>query len=89
MASAGHPRAFGSDSPIGSGRVGLGGRYRQTHNKDEDLRNCTFVATFINFVAKNMTKGRHLRHDKNVATKPRQSQKLKKETSMSRHRPTM
>ena len=27
MASAGHPRGFGSDPPAGSGRVGLGGRH--------------------------------------------------------------
>ena len=27
------------------------GMLRQTHNKDEDLRNCTYVAIFINFVA--------------------------------------
>ena len=32
---------------------------RQTHNKDEDLRNCTYVATFINFVATNLMKGIH------------------------------
>ena len=31
----------------------------QTHNKDEDLRNCTYVATFINFVVTNLMKGRH------------------------------
>ena len=40
---------------------------RQTHNKDEDLSDCTYVATFINFIATNLTKGRH---DRNVATKP-------------------
>ena len=28
MALAGRPWAFGSDPPTGSGRVGLGGRYR-------------------------------------------------------------
>ena len=32
---------------------------RQTHNKDEDLRNCTYVVTFINFVTTNLTKDRH------------------------------
>ena len=40
------------------------GMLRQTHNKDEGIRNCTYVATFINFIAKNLTKSRHLRHDR-------------------------
>ena len=43
---------------------------RQTHNKDEDLRNCTYVATFINFVATKLTKDRHRIHGRNVPTKP-------------------
>ena len=33
------------------------GMLQQTHNKGEDLRNCTYVATFINFVAINLMKG--------------------------------
>ena len=36
-----------------------GGMLQQTHNKDEDLSNYTYVATFINFFATNLTKGRH------------------------------
>ena len=32
------------------------GMLQQTHNKDEDLRKCTYVATFINSVATNLTK---------------------------------
>ena len=35
------------------------GMLRQTHNKDEDLRNCTYVTTFINFAVINFTKGKH------------------------------
>ena len=46
------------------------GMLRQTHNKDEDLRNCTYVTTFINFVAINLTKDKHRKHDINVATNP-------------------
>ena len=51
------------------------GMLQQTHNKDEDLRNCTYVTTFINFVATNLTKGKHRKHGINVATKPQQSLK--------------
>ena len=29
----------------------MAGMLQQTHNKDEDLRDCTYVATFINFIA--------------------------------------
>ena len=29
MTSTRHPRGFGSDSPTGSGRAGLGGRYKE------------------------------------------------------------
>ena len=54
------------------------GMLRKTHNKDEDPRNCTYVATFINFVMTNLTKGRHLRHDINVATKLQQNLKTYK-----------
>ena len=35
------------------------GMLPQTHKKDENLKDCTYVATFINFVTTNLTKGRH------------------------------